>query len=190
MIRPKSYTLAYKNTDRLYDKYNPDVIDWWGDEIQNYILDYYSILNAHSDHWINGMYDYSYMNLPIMKALEGVLIKIGVDLGIGKEGDWSVGYIFDEKKLKKYFEDVFDKMEKLDDDVKEEIQMWINDAKRIIKHNRHNPLHFTGTPIFDVDKAIQSGQHILTIIENLSDVLMDNGLISPTKDRSGRKKGN
>lgn len=154
------------------------VVNWLEPKQRGLLIDYVNIQEGFKQFGISSLSDYSYLITPAFKALEGVLIQIAEELQFDVEAHkHSIGAVFDEDKLALFYENVLEKLEELSDDNKEDIKMWLNDARRILRHFRHSPAHFNGEVKESWDKAFQLGDQIVSTINQLVLTLLDSNLI-------------
>ncbi len=175
-----SYSRASEEVTELFKLYKVEVISWLYPKTKELILDYLAIKN--SSLVVNNLSDYSYLVTPIFKALEGSLLQIGEDLGFDFEKySFKIGVVFSEENLENFYNDVLGKIEELSSEHKSDIQMWLNDARRILRHYRHSPAHYSGETKNSYEEAFSSGDHIFRIINEMCFSLLDSGIFKTIK---------
>ncbi len=166
-----------ENTDVML-LFKPEVYNWLHEKTRLLITDYFTIKNSYQHYGVSGLSDYSFLITPAFKALEGTLIQIGNELGFDlKNAEHRIGVVFNEENLSKYYQDVLSKIESLDAENKEDISMWLNDARRLLRHFRHSPAHYNGETKDSWVIAFSTGDHILRIIHEMCLTLYKSKLI-------------
>lgn len=154
---------------------HPEVFNWINDRIKNLLIDYLSIKEyTNTTYVITDLSDYSYLAMPAFKALEGVLFQIAAELKL--EFKKNVGWSFTEGELNKYYDSILDKIERLTKDDKSDIKAWLHNARMYLRTLRHNPAHYLGEPITNYRKALLIGDTIISTIDNLCLILIQNDL--------------
>lgn len=137
--------MGQEELNDLSSLYKSEVLSWLNADIKQLLLDYLTIKNSYKQFGLRRLSDYSFLITPAFKALEGVLIQIGEELDFDLEKyNFKVGVVFSDDNLEKFYEDVLSKVESLEEEHKSDIQMWLNDARRILRHYRHSPAHYLG----------------------------------------------
>jgi len=187
MLNPSNQFGWSHNPNDLAILMSREVLNWLEEKQKRFILDYINIKEGYKQFGIIGLSDYSYLITPIFKALEGVLIQIAEEIGLDIEKyQFKIGVVFSEENLEKFYNDVLEKLESLSDENKEDIKMWLNDTRRILRHFRHSPAHFSGEVKPSWDKAFLFGDHVLSIIDNLCSSLLEAGIISVSKEEKSK----
>ena len=110
------------------------------------------------------------------------MIQIGENLGFDiAKYNFKIGVVFSEENLEKFYSDVLDKIEDLNEDHKSEIQMWLNDARRLLRHFRHSPAHYSGELKINWDEAFSFGDHIFRIINEMCFSLIESKIFDKVK---------
>lgn len=175
-----NYGKNASDTQDLISVYHSSVISWLYPKTTDLLTDYLAIKN--SGQVISGLSDYSYLITPVFKALEGTLMQIGKDLGFNLDAyNFKIGLVFNDDNLEKFYDDVLSKIEELDKDNKTDIQMWLNDARRLLRHFRHSPAHYSGDPKKSWDSAFSTGDHIFRIIDEMSYSLLQSKIFEKLK---------
>ncbi len=183
MINPNNQFGLSSDPNYLSTLMDQRVVNWLNEKQKRFFLDYVNIEEGYKQFGVIGLSDYSYLITPAFKGLEGTLIQIAEELGFDlKKYDFKIGVIFNEENLEKFYNDVIDKIENLSSQNKEDIQLWLNDARRILRHFRHSPAHFMGENKPTWDKAFLFGDHIMSIVNNLCLVLIEAKIIGNPKD--------
>ncbi len=166
----------------LIATYDPRVISWLDNKVNLLLTDYLGIRN--SPYGIVNMSDYSYLITPAFKALEGTLIQIARELGLNVEkADIRIGVVFSEENLEMFYQDVLNQIEDLSKESKADITMWLNDARRFLRHFRHSPAHYGGDTKQNWDQAFADGDHVLRIINGMCSVLLESGVFEKAKTK-------
>lgn len=189
IVKKKYYNSKQKS--ELYEIMYDDVISWLNYRISGFLIDYESIKSAAQDFCIEGLSDYSYLITPAFKALEGTLLEIGKELGLNIEKyKHKIGVIFNEDNLEKYYSEVLDKIEHITKENKVDIKQWLDGAKRILKSLRHTPAHYEGEAKDNLTKAFLSGDLIISTINEMCHVLIQNRLFPSIikKEQEKRKE--
>lgn len=178
-------TSKSRGSEELHDLGNlfkDKVRAWLNSPIKELILDYLTIKNSHKVFAVSDLSDYSYLITPAFKALEGTLIQIAEEIGFDLEQyQFKIGVVFSDESLEKFYEDILDKIEELDEEYKSDIQMWLNDARRILRHFRHSPAHFMGEAKKSWEEAFSVGDHILRIINEMCYSLIKSEIFQKAK---------
>ncbi len=124
------------------------------------------------------LFDYSVVIAPLFKALEGSMIFIAEELKLGLDKPWQVGRALNEKQLKKYFEDVLDKLKGIDKNKKLEIKIWLTNCETFLTQYRHNPAHYGNEIIIEYEKIVQKTETIFETINELIKRLLEPKLIN------------
>jgi len=96
----------------------------------------------------------------------------------------SVSLLFDTQPVitKSYnYMNVLEKIEDLDKEHNSDIQMWLNDARRLLRHFRHSPAHYSGEIKENWDEAFSFGDHIFRIIHEMCFSLIRSGVFDKIK---------
>jgi len=187
-IQREYYNTSHKSV--LYDIIYDDVVSWLNSKIAGFLIDYMCIKSAAQEFSIKGLTDYSYLITPAFKALEGTLLEIGKELGLDIEKHkHKIGVIFNEENLDTYYTEVFDKIEHLTKENRVDIKQWLDNARRILKSLRHTPAHYEGEVKDNLTKAFLSGDLIISTINEMCHVLIENKLFpSIIKKEAENKK--
>jgi hypothetical protein len=158
------------------------VTDWLEPKTKDLILDYLVIREGYKSWAITGLSDYSYLITPAFKALEGTLIQIAKNLGFKLEDyGYKIGVVFNEENLEKFYNDTLDKLDSLTEENKLDIQQWLNNARRLLRHLRHSPAHYSGEVKESYNKAFFVGDQILFTINEMCLSLLNNNILKPEK---------
>ncbi len=161
------------------------VINWLDEDVKDLLLDYIAIRKGYENYAIGGLKDYSYLITPAFKALEGTLIQIAKRLGFNLEKyNFQIGVVFSEENLEKFYNEVLNKIDKLAEEQKLDIQQWLNNARRLLRHLRHSPAHFGGEKKENHNKAFLTGDQILFTINEMCLSLITSGVF----DRDNEKE--
>lgn len=185
MHKPDNNIGGWSRDVSALDKFisNPVRI-WLDDKTNQLLLDYLNIKYCSGKGCvINAIYDYSYLIMPAFKALEGTMLQIGRELGFDLEKyDYSVGGIFSQENLNRYYDEVFDKIKTINENKKLDIKQWLDNSRRILRSLRHNPAHYGGdTKGFE--EAYIDGEAILFTIKNIVLAIIDTGLVTQSGNR-------
>ena len=181
-----------KHKSVLYAIMYPDVVSWLNYKIAGFLIDYMCIKSASDEFAIRGLTDYSYLITPAFKALEGTLLEIGKELKLNiQKYKHKVGALFNEEDLEKYYNEVLEKIEHITEENKIDIKQWLDNAKRILKSLRHTPAHYEGEVKENLTKAFLSGDLIISTINEMCHVLIQNRLFPSIlkKEAEAKKMG-
>jgi len=191
IIKPKiekRYYNSYHKSE-LYGVFKDEVVTWLNPRISGFLIDYMSIKSATHDFGIEGLTDYSYLITPAFKALEGTLLEIGKELGfkIEKYG-YKIGVMFNDENLEKYYNEVLDKIDQLSKENKTDIKHWLDNIRRILKSLRHTPAHYEGEVKDSLTKAFLSGDLIISTIDGMCYLLIQNKLFPSILKKKANNK--
>ena len=160
-------------------QFKPEVFTWLNEPIQELVKDYFAIRNSHNEFGVAGLSDYSYLVTPAFKALEGFLIQVGEKLGLKSDQyNFRVCVVFSDENLEKFYADVLDKLSRVAEEHRDDIKMWLNDARRILRHYRHSPAHFLGEPKKNWGEAFSVGDNIIRIIAEMGYSIISSGMLA------------
>ncbi len=180
---PKVCANPGRPLDSLKDLFNKSVLVWLDPKVKDLLLDYLIIKQLFLEYGIgeSSLSDFSYLITPAFKALEGTLLQIATELQLDPEKfNYKLGVIFDEQRLEKLYEAVFDKLESVTEDQKLDAKQWLSNAKRILSHMRHTPAHFMGEPKKTHNMAFKTGDMICYTIDEMCRSLISSGLLKPS----------
>jgi hypothetical protein len=189
MFKPKNKLPIYSTREEFIDTFMDDKVRKWLDQkIKRFLIDYLNIKYVSKDFAIEYLWDYSYLMMPAFKALEGTMLQIGAQLGFDIEKyQYSVGVMFNEENLNKFYEDVINKIDTLSQEKKLDIQQWLNNARRILKSLRHSPAHYNGE-VKTFEKAFLDGDLILSTINYMCLSLIESGVFGPSFEDLAKEK--
>jgi hypothetical protein len=179
---PKECANPGRPLNLLDEVLHPQVTGWLPLKVKDLVLDYLIIKANFMEHGIgsSSLSDFSYLITPAFKALEGTLIRIAEQLGFPlKEANYSVGVVFSEERLEKYYRDTLDKLESLATEKKLDVKQWLDNARRILHHMRHAPAHYGAEGKKTYTAAFQTGEMILGTINEMCRSLLAAGLLKP-----------
>jgi hypothetical protein len=190
MHKPDAMISCWSRDVNKLDEFLTNPVRVWLDtKTREFLLDYLNIKYcSNKGYVINDIYDYSYLMMPAFKALEGTMLQIGRELSFDlKKYDYSVGGIFSEDNLNKYYDEVLDKIGSIDKDKKMDIRQWLDNARRILRSLRHNPAHYNGD-VKNYVSAFNDGEAILFTIKEIVRAFIDSGLVTPSGNREEDKR--
>lgn len=180
LVSPKNIFSPGRNFQWLSDLMDQKVIDWLDIKTKNLLLDYLVLRKSYEEYAIGkeSITDYSYLITPAFKALEGTLIQIARELGIDLEKyKFKIGVIFSEENLETFYNETLDKIENLSEENKLDIQQWLNNARRLLRHLRHSPAHYQGEVKENFNQAFMTGDQIIFTIKEMCLSLLNSGII-------------
>ncbi|MGB4834301.1 MAG: hypothetical protein WBP40_04690 [Candidatus Moraniibacteriota bacterium] len=126
----------------------------------------------------SSFFDWSFIIVPMSKAIEGILISLAKDLGLDKE-DNIVGNFFDTPNIEKNFQNIEEKIiEKgLSSKQKEDIKGQLAELKNFLKRYRHVPSHY-GSFFKSYEQAEAAGISGLHNIGCVLNELLQAGVVS------------
>lgn len=130
-------------------------------------------------------YDWSFMVLPVAKAIEGILYKIAKDLKL-VHGNENVGSYFSDDNIESKFSEIETSILSGEKDIKKssEIKAKLSSLKAFLKIYRHEPLH-DGKVIESFNRAEAHGKAALYTIGIIMEDLLSIGVIkNPTGEVS------
>ena len=190
MLKPMSKLGSWSRDHATLDKHiGTQTRIWLDDKTKELLLDYVNIKYVVSNGgYVDNVHDYSYLIMPTFKALEGTTLQIGRELGFDIEKyKYKTGIIFNEENLEKYYEDVLNKAEDLDEEKKLDIKQWLDGIRRLLKSLRHNPAHYNGdVKLFE--QAFIEGDTILFNIKNICLAFIESDLVTKGGNREKEEK--
>ncbi len=178
MVALKNLAGLKRATTRLERYFSLEVYNWLDEKIKQLLLDYLTLkdnydLPSNLSSSKEYFYDYSFLLTPAFKALEGTIIQIGKELDLPVEKNkYSVGGFFNNEELEKYYSNVLNEIEHLNDDDKAEIKEWLTNARRFLTPLRNTPAHFSGKIKENTEVTFMAGQTILHTIEEVCRVMI------------------
>jgi hypothetical protein len=176
MIKPVSLPSLDRAPEVLDTLMEKEVVRWLDPKTLSLLIDYVNIKYCWGLHGVGQLSDYAYLMTPAFKALEGVLIQVAGELRL-PERPYRIGAVYDEESLDKFYSEVLDKVGALTETAKDDVKLWLNDARRILKHYRHSPAHFQSEPKTHWDRAFQQGDQIVNVVNQLCGTLLEARLI-------------
>lgn len=168
LIQPGQQYNPGRNSSWLTTLIDPQVTNWLDDKTKSFLLDYLMIREGYKSWGVVGLTDYSYLITPAYKALEGTLLQIAESLNFDvNKYNFRIGVIFSEESLEKFYNDVLEKISDLAKEEKIDVEQWLNNARRLLRHLRHSPAHYNGELKDSWNKAFLLGDQILFTINEM-----------------------